>query len=63
MRLTGQIVSTYLELVGDRMERHISVITVEWSKCLDLFLISYARDVLQDAGKITVEIAEAKVES
>lgn len=29
MRLPGQIVSTYLELVGDWMERHISVITVE----------------------------------
>lgn len=63
MRLLGQIVSTYLELAGDRMERHISVITVEWSKCLDLFLISDARDALQDAGKITVEIAEAKVET
>lgn len=63
MRLLGQIVSTYLELAGDRMERHIFVITVEWSKCLDLFLISDARDALQDAGKITVEIAEAKEES
>ena len=35
----------------------------DWSKRLDLFLMADDREVLQDAGKITAEIAKAKAET
>ena len=35
----------------------------DWSKRPDLFLMADDREVLQDAGKITVEIAKAKAET
>ena len=34
----------------------------DWSKRLDLFLMADDREVLQDAGKITAEIAKAETE-
>jgi len=35
----------------------------DWSKRLDLFLMADDREVLQNAGKITTEIAKEKAES
>ena len=35
----------------------------EYTKRLDLFLMADDREVLQDAGKITAEIAKAKAET
>ncbi len=35
----------------------------DWSKRLDLFLMADDREVLQDAGNITAEIAKAKAET
>lgn len=35
----------------------------DWSKRLDLFLMADDRKVLQDAGKITAEIAQYKTET
>ena len=35
----------------------------DWSKRLDLFLMADDREALQDAGKITAEIAKAKAET
>lgn len=35
----------------------------DWSKRPDLFLMADDREVLQDAGKITAEIAKAKAET
>ena len=35
----------------------------DWSKRLDLFLMADDREVLQDADKITAEIAKAKAET
>ena len=35
----------------------------DWSKRLDLFLMADDREILQDAGKITAEIARAKAET
>ena len=35
----------------------------DWSKRLDLFLMADDREVLQDAGKITAQIAKAKAET
>ena len=44
-------------------ERHIPMTMEDWSKRLDLFLMVDDREVLQDAGKITAEIAKAKAET
>lgn len=63
MRSLERIVSAYLDLAEDRAERRIPMTMEDWSKRLDLFLMADDREVLQDAGKITVEIAKAKAET
>ena len=63
MRSLERIVSAYLDLAEDRAERHIPMTMDDWAKRLDLFLMADDREVLQDAGKITVEIAKAKAET
>ena len=62
MRSLERIVSAYLDLAEDRAERHIPMMMEDWSKRLDLFLMADDREVLQDAGKITAEIAKAETE-
>ena len=63
MRSLERIVSAYLDLAEDRAERHIPMTMEDWAKRLDLFLMADDREVLQDAGKITAEIAKAKAET
>ena len=63
MRSLERIVSAYLDLAEDRAERHIPMTMEDWSKRLDLFLMADDREVLQDAGEITAEIAKAKAET
>ena len=63
MRSLERIVSAYLDLAEDRAERHIPMTMEDWSKRLDLFLTADDREVLQDAGKITAEIAKSKAET
>ena len=63
MHSLERIVSAYLDLAEDRAERHIPMTMEDWSKRLDLFLMADDREVLQDAGKITAEIAKAKAET
>ena len=63
MRSLEGIVSAFLYLAEDRAERHIPMTMEDWSKRLDLFLMADDREVLQDAGKITAEIAKAKAET
>ena len=63
MRSLERIVSAYLDLAEDRAERHIPMTMEDWSKRLDLFLMADDREILQDAGKITAEIAKSKAET
>lgn len=63
LRSLERIVSAYLDLAEDRAERHIPMTMEDWSKRLDLFLMADDREVLEDAGKITAEIAKAKAET
>lgn len=63
LRSLERIVSAYLDLAEDRAERRIPMTMEDWSKRLDLFLMADDREVLQDAGKITAEIAAAKAET
>ncbi len=63
MRSLERIVSAYLDLAEERAERHIPMTMEDWAKRLDLFLAADDREVLQDAGRITAEIAKAKAET
>ncbi|MDY4920297.1 MAG: virulence RhuM family protein [Phascolarctobacterium sp.] len=63
MRSLERIVSAYLDLAEDRAERHIPMTMDDWSKRLDLFLVADDREVLQNSGKITAEIAKSKAET
>lgn len=63
MRSLERIVSAYLDLAEDRAERHIPMTMEDWSKRLDLFLMADDRMILQDAGRITAEIAKEKAET
>ena len=63
MRSLERIVSAYLDLAEDRAERHIPMTMGDWSRRLDLFLMADDREILQDAGKITAQIAKEKAET
>ena len=63
MRSLERIVSAYLDLAEDRAERHIPMTMEDWSRRLDLFLMADDREILQDAGKITAQIAKEKAET
>jgi hypothetical protein len=59
----GRIVNAYLDLAEERAKRNIPMTMQDWAKRLDLFLEFDERAVLQDAGKVTAEIAKAHAES
>jgi len=59
----GQIVNAYLELAENRAKRNIPMTMEDWSKRLDLFLEFDDREILQDAGKVTDQIAKVLAES
>ena len=63
MRSLERIVSAYLDLAEERAERHIPMTMEDWAKRLDLFLMADDRELLQDSGRITAEIAKAKAET
>ena len=63
MRSLERIVSAYLDLAEERAERHIPMTMEDWSRRLDLFLMADDREILQDSGKITAEIAKEKAET
>ena len=59
----GRIVNSYLDLAEDRARRNIPMTMGDWAKRLDAFLEFTDRDVLQDAGKVSAEMAKAHAES
>ena len=63
MHSLERIVSAYLDLAEDRAERHIPMTMDDWAKRLDLFLTADDREILQDSGKITAEIAKSHAEA
>lgn len=58
-----RIVSAYLDLAEDRAKRHIPMSMEDWFKRLDEFLKLTDREILQNAGKISHQIAASKAES
>ena len=59
----GRIVNAYLDLAEDRAKRRIPMTMEDWAKRLDLFLMADDREILQDGGKISTEIAKDFAES
>jgi hypothetical protein len=59
----GRIVNAYLDLAEDRAKRHIPMTMEDWAKRLDTFLSADDRDILQNAGKISTQMAKEFAES
>ena len=59
----GRIVNAYLDLAEDRAKRHIPMTMDDWAKRLDKFLEADDRDILQNSGKITAQMAKSFAES
>ncbi len=59
----GRIVNAYLDLAENRAKRNIPMTMEDWAKRLDLFLQHDDREILQNAGKISHEIAKEHAES
>ncbi len=58
-----RIVSAYLDIAEDMAERNIPTTMQDWAKRLNKFIEVTDRKVLQNAGKITAEIAKEFAES
>ena len=51
------IISSFLDLAENRAKRHIPMTMEDWSTRIDKFLLADDRDILENAGKISHEIA------
>lgn len=58
-----RIVSAYLDMAEAQAMRKIPMTMADWEERLSGFLKLWDRDILQDAGKVTAEIAKAHAES
>lgn len=58
-----RIVSAYLDMAELQAMRRIPMTMEDWEERLGGFLKLWDRDILQDAGKVTAEIAKAHAES
>jgi hypothetical protein len=54
-----RLVSAYLDIAEDMAQRHIPMTMQDWETRLNRFIDAADREVLQDAGKISAEIARA----
>ncbi|PKM42756.1 MAG: cell filamentation protein Fic [Gammaproteobacteria bacterium HGW-Gammaproteobacteria-1] len=58
----GRIVNAYLDLAEDRARRKTPMTMEDWATRLDTFLEFTERDILQDSGNVSAEIAKAHAE-
>lgn len=63
MTQLSRLVNAYLEIAEDMAKRHIPMTMQDWETRLNRFIDATDREVLQDAGKVTAEIAKAHAES
>ncbi|CAA7620252.1 virulence RhuM family protein [Magnetospirillum sp. SS-4] len=54
----GRIVNAYLDLAEDRAKRKIPMTMEDWAKRLDLFIEFNDRDILDNPGKISAQLAK-----
>lgn len=58
-----RIVSAYLDMAEMQAMRKIPMTMEDWEKLLSGFLQLWDREVLQDAGKVSAELAKSHAES
>ncbi|MHB8987485.1 MAG: virulence RhuM family protein [Desulfobulbia bacterium] len=58
-----RLVSAYLDLAEDMALRQIPLTMQDWETRLNRFIEATDREILQDAGKVTAEIAKAHAET
>ncbi|MGF1452492.1 MAG: virulence RhuM family protein [Opitutales bacterium] len=63
MAQLSRLVNAYLDVAEDMALREIPMTMQDWETRLNRFLEATDRDVLQDAGKVTAEIAKAHAET
>jgi hypothetical protein len=63
MAQLSRLVNAYLEVAEDMAKRQIPMTMQDWETRLNRFIEATDRGVLQDAGKVTAEIAKAHAES
>ncbi len=63
MKSLELIVSAYLDLAENRARRKIPMTMEDWANRIDIFLLADDLEVLQNAGKITAEIAKSHAET
>ncbi len=59
----SRLVTAYLDVAEDMALRKIPMTMQDWETRLNRFIAATDRDILQDAGKVTAEIAKAHAES
>ena len=63
MAQLSRLVNAYLDVAEDMAQRKIPMSMQDWENRLNRFIEATDREVLQDAGKVTAEIAKAHAES
>jgi hypothetical protein len=63
MAQLSRLVNAYLDVAEDMAQRKIPMTMQDWETRLNRFIEATDRGVLQDAGKVTAEIARAHAES
>ena len=63
MAQLSRLVNAYLDIAEDMAQRNIPMTMADWEERLNRFITATDREILQDAGKITAEIAKAHAES
>ncbi|MDD3363795.1 MAG: virulence RhuM family protein [Syntrophomonas sp.] len=58
----NRIVTMYLEYAEDQAKQHIEMHMADWEEKLDAFLRFTGREVLQNAGKVSAEVAKQLAE-
>jgi hypothetical protein len=59
----GRIVNGYLDFAEEYAKRHVPLTMSDWAKHLDLILQANGSDLLQNAGKITADLAKQHAEN
>lgn len=58
-----RLVNAYLDIAEDMAQRMIPMTMADWEERLNRFIAATDREILNDAGKVTAEIAKAHAES
>jgi hypothetical protein len=63
LKSLDRFVTMYLDYAEDRASRNISMTMKDWAEKLNAFLQSNERDILDNPGKVSKEVAKAFAES